>query len=108
MKTLLLSTFSHPLPLFLLLFAVVDGRRVVLAVQDESRLTWGVNAVILKSPWRGTPSLEDLLADQEHTVSFDRFYRDGGQNIPATPTECRVAYSSDGLLVVFRCTEPNM
>jgi alpha-glucosidase (family GH31 glycosyl hydrolase) len=113
MKTLLISTFCHPLlrrtlPLFLLSLATVADRGVVLAVQDESRLTWGVNAVVLQSPWSGTPSLDGLLADQEHTVSFNRFYRDGGQSIPATPTECRVAYSSDGLLVVFRCTESNM
>ena len=52
--------------------------------------------------------MDDLLTDRDHTIAFDRFYRDGGQNFPATPTECRMAYNSDGLLVVFRCTEPNM
>jgi alpha-glucosidase (family GH31 glycosyl hydrolase) len=81
---------------------------IVWGMEDERQLAWGVNAVVLKSPWSGSPSMDDLLADQEHTVLLNRFYRDGGQNIPATPTECRIAYSSDALLVVFRCTESNM
>ena len=104
---------DHPLvvralPLILLLLLALLHCGVVSAGQAESQLAWGVNAVVLKSPWSGTPSLDDLLADQEHTLSLNRFYRDGGQNIPATPTECRIAYSSDALLVVFRCTENNM
>ena len=104
---------DHPLvvralPLILLLPLALLHGGMVSAGQAESQLTWGVNAVVLKPPWSGTPSLDDLLADQEHTVSLSRFYRDGGQNIPATLTECRVACNSDALLVVFRCTENNM
>ena len=56
----------------------------------------------------GTPSVDDLLADREHTVALNRFYRVGGENRPATPTECRVAYNSDALFVVFRCEENDM
>jgi len=78
------------------------------AIQNESQLTWGVNAMVLKSPWSARPAVEEVLADQEHTVCLDRFYRDGGQDAPATPTECRLGYTSDELLVVFRCTEKNM
>ncbi len=52
--------------------------------------------------------MEDLLADQEHTVVLDRFYRVGGENRPATPTECRIAYNQDMLFVLFRCKERDM
>ncbi len=76
--------------------------------EGKGPLAWGTNAVVLKSPWNGTPSLDDLLSDHEHTVVLDRFYRVGGVNRPATPTECRVAYNSDALYVVFRCGEPDM
>jgi alpha-glucosidase (family GH31 glycosyl hydrolase) len=69
---------------------------------------WGVNAVALKSPWSGSPSVDELLADHEHTVVLDRFYRIGGDTRPVTPTECRIAYNSNALFVVFRCEEPDM
>ena len=49
-----------------------------------------------------------MLKDQRHTISLGKFYRDGGLNFPATPTECRLAYNNEGLLVVFQCSEPNM
>ncbi|MGH7978769.1 MAG: TIM-barrel domain-containing protein, partial [Limisphaerales bacterium] len=41
-------------------------------------------------------------------VVLHQFYRVGGVNRPATPTECRVAYNKDALFVVFRCGESNM
>lgn len=69
---------------------------------------WGVNAVVLESPWKGVPSLDDMLADREHTVALSRFYRVGGENLPATPTECRIAYNSDVLFILYRCTEDDM
>ncbi len=75
---------------------------------EDQHLAWGINAVALKSPWTNLPSLNDLLADQEHTLELNRFYRAGGDNRPATPTECRIAYNSNALLVVFRCEERNM
>ena len=74
----------------------------------EGQVAWGTNAAVLKAPWNGTPSVDDLLADSEHTLVLDRFYRVGGENRPATPTECRIAYNSDTLFVVFRCGESDM
>ena len=95
---------AHTSFVIFLLFTILHSG-IALGME---KLTWGVNAVVLKSPWSGSPSLEDLLTDQDHTISLDKFYRDGGLNIPATPTECRLAYNDEGLLVVFRCTETNM
>ncbi|MGB6745112.1 MAG: hypothetical protein WBE38_15805, partial [Terracidiphilus sp.] len=77
-------------------------------MEDEGPLAWGTNAVVLKSPWDRVPSVDDLLADEEHTLALNRFYRVGGENRPAVPTECRVAYNSDALFVVFRCGESDM
>ena len=74
----------------------------------EGQLVWGTNAVVLKSPWSSSPSLDDLLTDQEHTLVLNRFYRVGAEPRPATPTECRIAYNSNALSVVFRCQESNM
>ncbi len=76
--------------------------------EGKGPLAWGTNAVVLKSPWSGSPSLDDLLSDHEHTVVLDRFYRVGGDNRPATPAECHVAYNSDALFVAFRCGESDM
>jgi len=69
---------------------------------------WGVNAVVLKSPWKDVPSVDDMLADRGHTLSLSRFYRVGGENLPATPTECRIAHNSVALFILFRCTEDDM
>jgi alpha-glucosidase (family GH31 glycosyl hydrolase) len=76
--------------------------------EGKGPLVWGTNAAVLKSPWSGSPSQDDLLSDREHTMVLDRFYRVGGFDRPVTPTECRVAYNSDALYVVFRCGEPDM
>ena len=75
---------------------------------EEQHPVWGINTLVLKPPWAGSPSLPDLLADQDHAVVLNRFYRAGGENRPATPTECRIAYNNDALLVVFRCEESNL
>lgn len=77
-------------------------------IAEAERLTWGTNAVALKSPWSNPPSLAEMLADREHTVVLSRFYRAGSDPRPATPTECRVAYSSDALFLIFRCEERDM
>lgn len=73
-----------------------------------SRLTWGANAVVLKSPWTALPSADEMLADREHTLALNQFYRVWGEDRPATPTECRLAYNSDALFVVFHCSESDM
>ena len=75
---------------------------------EEGQFTWGINAAALKSPWNRVPSVDDLLADREHTLVLKGFYRVGGEDRPATPTECRVAYNSDALFVLFRCRESDM
>ena len=46
-------------------------------VEEEDRAAWGTNAVILKSPWSGPPSVDDMLRDSEHTLALHRFYRVG-------------------------------
>ncbi|MGA2206712.1 MAG: hypothetical protein ABSG10_08265, partial [Terracidiphilus sp.] len=84
------------------------SRNSDVMTEGKGPLAWGTNAVVLKSPWSGTPTLGDLLSDHEHTAVLDRFYRVGGDHRPPTPTECRVAYNSDALFVVFRCGEPDM
>ena len=84
------------------------SRDGAVATEGKGSLVWGTNAVVLKSPWSGTPSADDLLTGSEHTLVLDRFYRVGGFDRPVTPTECRVAYNSDALYVVFRCVEPDM
>src|SRR5262245_53718572 len=46
---------------------------IVLGMDNESRLTWGVNAVVLKSALSSaSPSVDDLLADQDHTLALNR------------------------------------
>lgn len=89
--------------IFLLFMVLYSG--VAMGMEKS---VWGVNAVVLKSSWSGSPTLQDMLTDQQHTISLGKFYRDGGLNFPATPTECRLAYNNEALLVVFRCSEPNM
>ncbi|HVU08559.1 MAG TPA: TIM-barrel domain-containing protein [Verrucomicrobiae bacterium] len=52
--------------------------------------------------------MDDLLSDHEHTVVLNQFYRSGGDTRPMEPTECRIAYNSNTLFVVFRCEDKNM
>lgn len=56
-------------------------------------LIWGTNAITL---------------DSKNSVSAGPFYQAGGENRPVTPTECRISYNADELLVDFRCTENDM
>src|ERR1043166_2557360 len=79
-----------------------------LLTNAEEQLAWGTNSIVLKSPWDRPPSVDGLLADTEHTVALNSFYRVGGEHRPATPTYLRIAYDSDSLFVVFRCHENNM
>jgi alpha-glucosidase (family GH31 glycosyl hydrolase) len=75
---------------------------------ENGAQAWGANAVALKTPWNTSPSIDDLLADQVHSVVLDRFYRVGGEDRPATPTQCSISYSPDALFVVFQCSENDM
>ncbi len=76
--------------------------------EEEGQLVWGTNAVLLKSPWERVPSIDEVLADSEHTLVISQYYRVGGENRPATPTECHVGYNSDALFILCRCMEDNM
>src|SRR5208283_1710475 len=76
--------------------------------EKEGEPAWGVNAVALKSPWKGEPSVAAMLADRDHTLALSRFYRVGGENLRATPTECRIAYNNDALFILYRCAEDDM
>ncbi len=49
-----------------------------------------------------------MLRDSEHTLALNQFYRVGGEDRPATPTEFRIALSSGALHVLFRCEESDM
>jgi len=91
-----------------LMFLVLLAAFLPASASGKESEGWGVNALVLKAPWAGAPSADDLLADGAHTVVLDRFYRVGGIDRPATPTECRVSYDNDALMVVFRCTEKDM
>jgi hypothetical protein len=76
--------------------------------KEAGQLVWGTNAVVLKSPWSRSPSRDDLLADQEQTLVLNQFYRFGGDHRTVTPTECRIGYDTNTLLVVFRCEENDL
>jgi len=74
----------------------------------EEQLAWGINSIVLKSPWDRPPKVDQLLTDTEHTVALNSFYRVGVEHRPATTTDLRITYDSDSLFVVFRCHEDNM
>lgn len=78
------------------------------ALADSERLVWGTTAIKLAPSLSGAPSRHDLLTDNAKTVSLNHFYLAGGENLPATPTEGRVAYNRDCLFVVFRCHEDDL
>jgi alpha-glucosidase (family GH31 glycosyl hydrolase) len=84
------------------------GGHEFVGPEEETKLSWGINAVGLKSPWNGSPSIDGLLSEQEHAVVLDQFYLVGGQVRPSKATECRIAYNSDALFVAFRCEESDM
>lgn len=75
---------------------------------DDPNVTWGINAITLANPCAVEPTWESLLGKRDDVVVLDRFYGLGGDDLPVTPTECRVACNSNALFVVFRCSEPNM
>jgi alpha-glucosidase (family GH31 glycosyl hydrolase) len=90
-------------PLLALAFALLT-----IPTRGED-LQWGIDALAMKSPWTNSPSLVDLLSDWDHTVVMPNyFYRSGGDNHPATPTEWRLSYNSEKLFAVFRCKESDL
>lgn len=79
-----------------------------IAAGKDEKLVWGTTAITLPQSVTGTPSLDELLADDSKTVSLNHFYLAGGEDRPAAPTECRIAYNEDCLFVVFRCRENDL
>lgn len=91
---------------FLFLFSLIFFVRTETeAFGEDSGPAWGVSAMTLKPACTNTTSLEELLANDADCVSLKDFYRAGGVGVARAPTECRVAYSPDSLLVVLRCAE---
>lgn len=85
-----------------------SSRQDLSATRQEGKFVWGTNAVLLKSPWEKVPSIDEMLADREHTAVISQFYRVGGENRPATPTQCLISYNHDALFVACRCSEDDM
>jgi alpha-glucosidase (family GH31 glycosyl hydrolase) len=72
-------------------------------VRPTVSCSWGVGTATV-GPVSGAGALEDGGAS---VLTLERFYRIGGENIPSTPSECRLAYDKDSLFVFFRCGEPD-
>jgi len=79
----------------------------ICIAQKDNQPVWGVGAVSLGDAGKGTITLEKILNDK-NILSLKRFYRIGGENVEAIPTECKIAYTADTLYVLFRCKENNM
>ena len=62
--------------------------RNLKAAAPKPQTAWGTNAVVLKPSWSSPPSMDAFLADHEHTIVLNHFYRVGGETRPITPTEC--------------------
>ncbi len=93
----------------ILLVASLLGFSGLFARCDESTLfNWGTNSIILPRSCGATLSADELLTNDSCTVVLNRFYRAGGENASVTPTECRVAYNSEFLFVLFRCKENDL
>jgi alpha-glucosidase (family GH31 glycosyl hydrolase) len=83
-------------------------RAEAAAANDDSSLAWGVSAMTLKPVLSSAPSWDELLTNDAECVSLNDFYRAGGAGVARAPTECRIAYTPDSLLIAFRCRETNM
>ena len=83
-------------------------RKELSQTKEEGRIVWGTNAVLLRAPWERVPAIDEMLADREHSATISQYYRAGGEDRPATPTECLIGYSDDALFIMCRCTEDDM
>ena len=86
---------------------ILAGAEAAIA-NDDSALVWGINAMTLKPACSNTPSLDELLNNDAESTLLNQFYRVGGVGVAREPTECRIAYTPDSLLITFRCHETNM
>lgn len=93
---------------FVILLFCFLSNSVIYSIPVKKEQPVGIVAITLGSPYEGEVSAECLLKEPQHGVKLDRFYRLGGEDLPATPTECLVTYNADTLYVLFRCTEDRM
>ena len=76
------------------------------AIEKNNKPVWGTSAMFLGPEHKGAVSPEKMIKDK-HILSLKQFYRIGGENVPATPTECKILYTADSLFVLFSCQEDN-
>ncbi len=76
--------------------------------QDDTAPAWGVSAMTLKPGYSVNPSADELLTNEANTISLNRFYRAGGTGLTSQSSECRVAYDTNDLFVIFRCAESDL
>lgn len=101
------SQFIKKSLLILLPMIFLAGTPLFAQGKDDP-LVWGTTALTLPPPLAGSPSLDDLLADETNVVSLRQFYLAGGKPGVATPVECRMAFNRDDLFAVFLCSEKDM
>ena len=68
---------------------------------------WGVSAINIGVASKGAVMFEKMMNDK-NILSLNRFYRIGGEDVPSTPTECKMMHAADTFYVMFRCRENNM
>ncbi|MDR0698465.1 MAG: hypothetical protein LBG28_04485 [Tannerella sp.] len=73
----------------------------------ENTSAWGVGAMYLGVTRKNPISPEEMRNDKT-ILLLKHFYRIGGENLPATPTECKITHTADTLYVMFCCKESNM
>ncbi|MDR3062136.1 MAG: hypothetical protein LBU57_08500, partial [Dysgonamonadaceae bacterium] len=74
---------------------------------EENKTVWGVGSMHLGPVRKNPVSLEEMLNDK-NILLLKQFYRIGGENLPATPVECKITHTADTLYVMFCCKEDNM
>ena len=79
----------------------------LLAIGQKDKFVGGTSAVYLGAEYRKHVFFEEMLANKS-IVSLEQFYRVGGENVPVTPTKCKIQYTADSLYVLFSCYEDNM
>ncbi|GHU89887.1 hypothetical protein FACS1894155_07520 [Bacteroidia bacterium] len=73
----------------------------------ENKQVWGIGSIHLGVARKHSVSVEEMLNDK-NILLLKQFYRIGGENVPATPTECKITYTADTLYAMFCCKENNM
>lgn len=69
------------------------------------KLQFGISSMNLGSSVKERPDAGIIEKQWEDAVVIDRFYRAGGNPLPASPTECRFLWDEEALYVLFFCRE---